>query len=948
MGVNELWPILEPVRESVPLYSLRGLTFAVDLSLWVCEAQFVKEMAGKVTKPHLRNLFFRVSSLTLMGIKLIFVMEGEAPKLKAETMNKRNELRFGHSKKPVSKPTKTGRSHFRSVLKECAEMLDCLGIPWVTATGEAEAMCAYLDINGFVDGCITNDGDAFLYGAQTVYRNFNMNSKDPQLDCYKMQKVKSKLYLERETLVGLAVLLGCDYLPKGIPGVGKELSLKLIDALKGETLLEKFNQWKMHLPVFENKEKAVKKVTHCLVCHHPGSAKTHERSGCNLCNSSHFCEPQDYDYSCPCDWHQAERGRQANAVELTVKRKALACEGFPFPEIIKEFLVSKDKPVTNIKWRKPNLSLMQKFAFEKLDWPKHYTSEKVLVLVTYAEMINRKSGRDMTAQIQPIRVFKPRVRNGISCLEIIWKKPEHYTYAEDVPVASQTTVRTIEEESLFRSVYPEVIELFLKEKAEAEENKQKHKKRKPKEQKTESDDVSDLFAQMRIQSSSEGNSETAAGATPDSPTVAATDDATYRQPLGSPLSSKVTPSQRESVCEDHTKEKKEAADCPPSPVPSDEPSLTAASPLESVIEKLQLSDIDWAATSFGASPSPQVPPAPLLALQHTGDLAPVKGRSYDNPLKRTDICTGVSKDFHFRKIPIKPTTQPTERFSNPGSSLPVSELSFRDRVLMKNTQQCFNTNVSLSNPLKDATPVEHNNAAPKSLKLPAQQIGKAIHTEKESASALETLLATGPRPCSEQNTGFSIPRPKTTRTNHKATGENFHRETSTVKPSYKTQSVKPSSRAQIPKGGKKKAIKKSVCQSLSASEDSDAENVQLVVKTTVGFKTKASSASYIDDKKPNKTISYSGSGNAVVRDVHIVSRIASTEAPVSRQNHIAEHDVSARTGDSVCARRGDAPARCALSPGPGSPAPDAAGEDSLISLDSPLPLAQRLRLKFGK
>lgn len=61
-------------------------------------------------------------------------------------------------------------------------MLDFLGVPWVTAAGEAEAMCAFLDSQGLVDGCITNDGDAFLYGAQTVYRNFNMNSKVCKLE----------------------------------------------------------------------------------------------------------------------------------------------------------------------------------------------------------------------------------------------------------------------------------------------------------------------------------------------------------------------------------------------------------------------------------------------------------------------------------------------------------------------------------------------------------------------------------------------------------------------------------------------------------------------------------------------------------------------------------------------------------------------------------------------
>jgi len=45
----------------------------------------------------------------------------------------------------------------------------------------------------------------------------------------------------------------------------------------------------------------------------------------------------------------------------------------------------------------------QKFANDKMEWPKHYTSEKVLVLITYAEMMNRKYGREMSSQIKPLR-----------------------------------------------------------------------------------------------------------------------------------------------------------------------------------------------------------------------------------------------------------------------------------------------------------------------------------------------------------------------------------------------------------------------------------------------------------------------------------------------------------------------------------------------------------------
>lgn len=267
MGVTSLWQILEPVRQPVSLSSLKGKTLAVDLSLWVCEAQTVKKMIGVVTKPHLRNLFFRYSFFTSMGIKLVFVMEGEAPKLKADTMSKRNEIRYGASNKHGV--ARTGRSSFKSILKECLQLLECLGVPWVQAAGEAEAMCAYLNAKGHVDGCITNDGDVFLYGAQTVYRNFAMNSKEPHLDCYTMSSIKEKLGCDRESLIGLAVLLGCDYLPKGIPGVGKEQALKLIETLRGQNLLQRFEQWKEQSEHDNNPPLVVKRVVHCSECHHP-------------------------------------------------------------------------------------------------------------------------------------------------------------------------------------------------------------------------------------------------------------------------------------------------------------------------------------------------------------------------------------------------------------------------------------------------------------------------------------------------------------------------------------------------------------------------------------------------------------------------------------------------------------------------------------------------------
>ncbi len=54
--------------------------------------------------------------------------------------------------------------------------------------------------------------------------------------------------LNHHDLVSLALLLGCDYCPQGVPGVGREKSLKLISACKSSDqscdMLERFRMWK--------------------------------------------------------------------------------------------------------------------------------------------------------------------------------------------------------------------------------------------------------------------------------------------------------------------------------------------------------------------------------------------------------------------------------------------------------------------------------------------------------------------------------------------------------------------------------------------------------------------------------------------------------------------------------------------------------------------------------
>lgn len=57
------------------------------------------------------------------------------------------------------------------------------------------------------------------------------------MESYCGEDIEKSLGLGQEGLVGLALLLGCDYLPKGVPGVGKEQVLKLVKLLEGVNIL---------------------------------------------------------------------------------------------------------------------------------------------------------------------------------------------------------------------------------------------------------------------------------------------------------------------------------------------------------------------------------------------------------------------------------------------------------------------------------------------------------------------------------------------------------------------------------------------------------------------------------------------------------------------------------------------------------------------------------------
>jgi len=123
---------------------------------------------------------------------------------------------------------------------EVQQLLTLFGIPYIIAPQEAEAQCAWLDREGFVDAVITDDSDAFLFGAKTIYRNVFESKK--YVEFYDANRVDADLGLDRAKMAQLALLLGSDY-AEGVTGVGIVNALEVVLNFPGVEGLTKFAEW---------------------------------------------------------------------------------------------------------------------------------------------------------------------------------------------------------------------------------------------------------------------------------------------------------------------------------------------------------------------------------------------------------------------------------------------------------------------------------------------------------------------------------------------------------------------------------------------------------------------------------------------------------------------------------------------------------------------------------
>ena len=208
----------------------------------------LKDTTGKVTS-HLSGLFYRTSNLVEMGIKPIYVFDGAPPVLKRAELQRRREVKVEaarHYEKAAAKGDTVKMRMFAQAttsMKDYMEddskrLLSLMGLPWVQAPSEGEAQAAHLTKRGDADYCGSQDYDSLLFGAEKLIRNITISgrrklpSKNVYIDVVpelvELNKVLEQCGLTYEQLIDVGILVGTDFNPDGIEGLGPKTALKLI------------------------------------------------------------------------------------------------------------------------------------------------------------------------------------------------------------------------------------------------------------------------------------------------------------------------------------------------------------------------------------------------------------------------------------------------------------------------------------------------------------------------------------------------------------------------------------------------------------------------------------------------------------------------------------------------------------------------------------------------
>jgi flap endonuclease-1 len=243
-------------RKEISISDLKGKTVAIDAfntlyqfltTIRQPDGTPLMDNKGNITS-YLSGLFYRNINLLLDGVKPVYVFDGEPPELKQNEIERRKEAKriaegkFKEAKaegdtKSMKKYSSRTVKITEEIIEESKKLLEAMGIPVIQAPGEGEAEAAALCGVKKVWAAASQDYDSLLYGTPILIRNLTLARKrktpagiyvEIKPELIEFQEVLNKLQIDKDQLICLAILVGTDYNPGGVRGLGQKRALEIV------------------------------------------------------------------------------------------------------------------------------------------------------------------------------------------------------------------------------------------------------------------------------------------------------------------------------------------------------------------------------------------------------------------------------------------------------------------------------------------------------------------------------------------------------------------------------------------------------------------------------------------------------------------------------------------------------------------------------------------------
>src|SRR3989338_848604 len=243
-------------------------TIAIDAFNWIYQFLSIirqpdgtplKDSKGRVTS-HISGLYYRTIKLMEAGIKPVYVFDGKPPEFKAVAAHRRDvraeaarEWKAAlekHDYEAASKFAKRSTTITGEYIEGGKKLLEAMGIPYIQAPSEGEAMCAHLVKQKDAWCAASQDYDTLLFGAPRLVRNLSKTGKKKKKvsgakgaspvfetvfihpEMLTLDSLLKRLEITHDQLINLGMIIGTDFNPGGIQGYGPKKALNLVKEKK--------------------------------------------------------------------------------------------------------------------------------------------------------------------------------------------------------------------------------------------------------------------------------------------------------------------------------------------------------------------------------------------------------------------------------------------------------------------------------------------------------------------------------------------------------------------------------------------------------------------------------------------------------------------------------------------------------------------------------------------